>query len=127
MHGQYRSSGIERLDRGMNRGGDRGFDRDDGRGDVRIVVTTAPAEYRKERAASYLPWPVKLVLRLGLVVAGLLAVFVLPNYLDCRGQRDSGMFYYGMTVTACTRQTVYGQIGATQQRFEDIARAVSGR
>ncbi|MET7246556.1 hypothetical protein ABZT49_24675 [Methylobacterium sp. EM32] len=111
----------------MTRGDDRDFERDDWRGDVRIVVTNAPVEYRKERIFSYLPWPVKLVLRLGLLVAGLLAVFVLPNYLDCRGQRDAGMFYYGMTVTACTRQTVYNQIGATQKRFEEIARALGGR
>ncbi len=34
------------------------------------------------------------------------------------------MFYYGMTVAACTRQTAYGQIGAAQKQFEDIARAI---
>ncbi|TGD99854.1 hypothetical protein [Methylobacterium nonmethylotrophicum] len=125
MHGQNRVSGIERLDRGMNRGVDRGFDHE--RGDVRIVVTSAPAEYKKERAFSYLPWPVKLFLKFGLFALVMFSIFVLPNYLDCRGQRDSGMFYYGMTVTACTRQNVYGQIGATQQRFEDIARAIGSR
>lgn len=124
MHGPHRSSGIERLDRGMNRGGDRGFERDDGPRDVRIVVTTAPGS---ERISSYLPWPMKLALRLGLVVAGLFAVFVLPHYLDCRSQRDSGLFYYGMTVATCTRQTAYGQIGAAQRQFEDIARAIGGR
>ncbi|WP_053080500.1 hypothetical protein [Methylobacterium variabile] len=123
MNGNHRSSGIERLNRGMN----RDIDRDPERGELRIVVSAAPSEYKKERASSYLPWPVKLFLKFGLFAFGLFAVFVLPNYLDCRGQRDSGLFYYGMTVTACTRQNVYGQISTTQKRFEDIARAVGGR
>ena len=123
MQGNHRSSGIERLDRGLNR--DSGRDHD--RGELRIVVSAAPTEHRKERASSYLPWPVKLFLKFGLFALGLFAVFVLPNYLDCRGQRDSGLFYYGMTVTACTRQNVFGQISTTQKRFEDIARAFGGR
>ncbi|MGE7414318.1 hypothetical protein [Methylobacterium tarhaniae] len=117
MQGNHRGSGIGRLDRGP--------DRD--HGDIRIVVAPAPHEHRKERVSSYLPWPVKLVLKLGLLVAGFVAVVVLPNYLDCRGQRDAGLFYYGMSVTTCTRQTIYGQIGTTQKRFEDIARAIAAR
>ncbi|OAS26857.1 hypothetical protein [Methylobacterium platani] len=123
MRSEERSGGIGRLDRGLGRGPDRDYER----GDVRIIVTPAPAEYRKERAFSYLPWPVKLVLKLGLFALAMVSVFVLPNYLDCRGQRDSGLFYHGMTVSACTRQTVYGQIGSTQKRFEDIARAIGSR
>lgn len=127
MHGSQRSSGIDRLDRGMNRMPDRGDSLDAGRGDIRIVVQQAPAEYKKERAVSYLPWPVKLLLRFGVFAAIVLSIFVLPNYLDCRNQQGSGMFYYGMTVSACTRQNVYGQINSTQQRFEDIARAIGSR
>jgi len=127
MQGYRRSSGIERLDRGMNRMQDRGDSLDAGRGDIRIVVQQAPAEYRRERTFSYLPWPVKLMLKFGLLAAVTLSIFVLPNYLDCRNQQDSGMFYYGMTVSACTRQNVYGQIGSTQKRFEEIARAIGSR
>lgn len=120
MRGYERTSGIDRLDRGMNQGRERDYDR----GDIRIVVQSAPTEYKKERASSYLPWPVKLVLRLGLFVLALVSIFVLPNYVDCRSQHSSGMFYHGMTVSACTRQNVYGQIGDTQRQFENIARAI---
>ncbi|SFV04389.1 hypothetical protein SAMN02799631_04103 [Methylobacterium sp. 174MFSha1.1] len=112
MRGHHRSSGIGRLD------GDHG--------DIRIVVS-APPPQRKERAFAYLPWPVRILVKFGLPVLVLLAIVVLPNYLDCRSRHDSGRFFHGMTVSACTRQTVYGQIDATQTRFEAIARAVAGR
>ncbi|MFH6782287.1 MULTISPECIES: hypothetical protein [Methylobacterium] len=127
MHGYQRSSGIERLDRGMNRLQDRGGSLDHDRDNIRIVVQQVPAEHKKERTFSYLPWPVKLLLKFGLFAAVMSSIFVLPNYLDCRNQQESGMFYYGMTVSACTRQNVYGQIGTTQKRFEDIARAIGAR
>ncbi|MGX7705843.1 hypothetical protein [Methylobacterium sp. Gmos1] len=113
MRGNHRSSGIERLD------GDHDH--------IRIVVSAPPARRQKERAFSYLPWPVRLLVKLGLPVLVLLAVVVLPNYLDCRGRFGAGQFFHGMTVSACTRQTVYGQIDATRERFEAIARAVAGR
>lgn len=114
MSNGHRSSGIERLDR------------DRGHGAIRIVVSAPPGR-PKERAFSYLPWPVRLVVKLGLPILALLTVFVLPNYLDCRNRHDTGLFFHGMTVAACTRQTLYGQIGATQKRFEDIAHAVGVR
>ncbi len=115
MSSGHRSSGIERLDR------------DRGHGAIRIVASPPPATQPKERAFSYLPWPVRLFVKLGLPILALLTVFVLPNYLDCRNRHDAGLFFHGMTVAACTRQTVYGQIGATQKRFEDIAHAVGVR
>ncbi len=115
MSSGHRSSGIERLDR------------DRGPGAIRIVVSAPPARQNKERVFSYLPWPVRLFVKLGLPIIVLLSVVVLPNYLDCRNRHDAGLFFHGMTVAACTRQTVYGQIGATQKRFEDIARAVGMR
>ncbi|AWB25501.1 hypothetical protein DA075_32010 [Methylobacterium currus] len=114
MSSGHRSSGIERLDR------------DRGQGAIRIVVAP-PARRKKERAFSYLPWPVRLFVKLGFPFIVLLTVFVLPNYLDCRNRHDAGLFFHGMTVAACTRQALYGQIGATQKRFEDIAHAVGVR
>lgn len=113
MRGHHRSSGIERLN------GDHG--------DIRIIVSAPPARRRTERAFSYLPWPVRILVKLGLPALVLFALLVLPNYLDCRSRHDASQFFHGMTVSACTRQTVYGQIDATQKRFQDIARAVAGR
>ncbi|QRE76110.1 hypothetical protein [Methylobacterium aquaticum] len=116
MRDKQRRSGIERLDGGARPG--------DGRGDIRIVISGPPAAPKRERVVSYLPWPVRMFLKLGLPVLGFLAVFVLPNYLDCRNQQASGLYFHGMTVAACTRQSLDGQVRATQKRFEDLARAV---
>ncbi|MCF4127591.1 hypothetical protein [Methylobacterium sp. SyP6R] len=116
MRAKHRGSGIERLD-GSAMPGDR-------RGDIRIVIARPPAEPGRERAFAYLPWPVRLLLKLGLPILGLFAVFVLPNYLDCRKQQAAGLSFHGMTVGACTRQSLDDQIRGTQKRFEDIARAV---
>ncbi len=115
MRDKHRSSGIGRLD-----GGARSAD-------IRIVVSGPPAAPKRERVVSYLPWPVRLFLKLGLPILGLFAVFVLPNYLDCRNQHDSGFFFHGMTVGACTRQSLDGQIRTTQRRFEELARAIGMR
>ncbi|TNC13500.1 hypothetical protein FF100_11985 [Methylobacterium terricola] len=116
-YGQGQCSGIARLDRSGSLGS--------ARGDIRIVVSAPPAgREKKERASAYLPWPVRLTLKLGLPLVVVLAIVVLPNYLGCRGQHDSGMFFYGITVSACTRQTISDQIAGTQRRFEAIARAV---
>ncbi|MGF3022464.1 hypothetical protein ACQVP2_06515 [Methylobacterium aquaticum] len=117
MRGNYRGGGIERLDGAVSRG--------EGGGDIRIIVSAPPVDDTRERALSYVPWPIKLVMKLVLPVGVLLGIVVLPNYLDCRHQHDVGMFFHGMTVAACTRQSVYGQIGATQKRFEEIARAIA--
>ncbi len=111
------TGGIGRLDRGPGREPV----------DIRIIVSAAPARSARERASAYLPWPVRLVLRLGLPAFVLFMVFVLPNYLDCRTRHGSGQFFHGMTVAACTRQTVSGQIDETHKRFEDIARAIGAR
>ena len=119
MRDKHRSSGIERLD---------GFAQSsDGPGNIRIVISRPPSAPKRERVVSYLPWPVRLFVKLGLPILGLLAVFVLPNYLDCRNQREAGLSFHGMTVGACTRQSLDDQIRATQRRFEDIARAVGAR
>ncbi len=115
MRDRQRVSGIERLDGGASPS--------DGHGDIRIVIVAPPVP-RRERAFAYLPWPVRLLLKLGLPILGLFVVFVLPNYLDCRNQHESGQFFRGVTVAACTRQSLDGQIQSTQRRFEDIARAI---
>ncbi|WP_128566336.1 hypothetical protein [Methylobacterium crusticola] len=112
-------TGISRLERGPD--GAR-LSRTE---DIRIIVTPM-AEQRPARV-SFLPWGLRLFLKLGFAGFTLLSIFVLPNYLDCRSQRDTGAFYYGMTVSACTRQNVWNQIGNTQRQFETVARAVGAR
>lgn len=119
MQGHKRSGGIGRLNRVTSAGS--------ARGDIRIIVSAPPAEPGKERVLGYVPRLAKLGLTVGLPILALLAIYVLPSYLGCRSQHDSGMFYHGMTVAACTRQTISGQISATQQRFEDIAHAIGTR
>lgn len=71
MRGNYRGGGIERLDGAVSRG--------EGGGDIRIIVSAPPVDDTRERALSYVPWPIKLVMKLVLPVGVLLGIVVLPN------------------------------------------------
>ncbi|ACA19130.1 hypothetical protein M446_4800 [Methylobacterium sp. 4-46] len=77
-----------------------------------------------ERPASYIPWPIRLVLKLLVTAAVMLGVTYGPGYLNCRRLREEGGFFYGMTMPACTRQATLDRISTMQHQFEDVARAI---
>lgn len=98
------------------------------------VRDEAPAHYERarptrerepgEKASSYIPWPLRLVLKLALSAALFFGVTVGPSFLDCRKRKEVGDFFYGMTVAACTRQGTHEQIATMQRQLEDVARAL---
>ncbi|RVU14374.1 hypothetical protein [Methylobacterium oryzihabitans] len=98
-----------------------------GGGDVRIFIQPEQAPARPRGGFLFLPRSLVRVLKLLLLALAIGGATVIPNYVDCRNQRDSGLFYYGMTVGACTRQNVVSQIGNVQRQLETAARAIGGR
>ncbi|MFE1598430.1 hypothetical protein [Methylobacterium sp. ID0610] len=80
-----------------------------------------------ERVGSYIPWPLRLALKLGLALAVMAGGLFGPSFLDCRKRREEGGFYYGVTMGACTRQGTFDQIAMMQRRLEDVARAIGAR
>ncbi|WP_298967358.1 hypothetical protein [uncultured Methylobacterium sp.] len=98
-----------------------------GSGNVRIFIQPEEPPARPRRGFLFLPRSLLTALKLLLLVVAIGGSYIVPNYIDCRNQRDSGLFYYGMTVGACTRQNVFSQIGNVQRQLEAAARAIGGR
>lgn len=77
-----------------------------------------------EKPISYVPWPLRVLVRTAVTAALLAAVTIGPGYVDCRQRRDAGLMFYGMTMGACTRQATWEHVGRLQRHFDDIARAI---
>ena len=98
--------------------------------DIRGQDARAKVSYRAVREApaekpmSYVPWPLRLLVRFGITAAVLAVVALGPGYFDCRQRREAGLLYYGVTMGACTRHATWEHVGNLQRRFETIARAV---
>ena len=93
--------------------------------DARTEVSyRAVREVPAEKPMSYVPWPLRLLVRFGITASVLAVVALGPGYFDCRQRREAGLLYYGVTMGACTRHATWEHVGNLQRRFETIARAV---
>ncbi|MGY2047550.1 hypothetical protein [Methylobacterium sp. JK268] len=95
--------------------------------DIHYEVSPPTREERpqRERAFSYVPWPLRLLVKMVVTSAVMAGGLFGPAFLDCRKLREDGGFFHGVTMTACTRQSTYERIATMQQQFETLARVLA--